>query len=244
MKNIIFFLQENFEDYLQTGAFFASILSSTSLNDLYVVFKIWRLNVPKMWMQSLLWRCLLGETRQKGLLHEQSESGQQLANYLLLQVVHLSMALVSVGMGFFFSTFLCCVEPAAEVLLVLIQSAVIKRSLLISLEHPGQPSCLSGWKSGGWSLVSKDQYVRRKLAALEGSNWARWVGLAKVCSQYGSAISEQPEFKSAVCVFYSSVMSRLLFWGSCCPCSWEVWWQSEQGVVTVWASMFISPNTG
>lgn len=40
MKNIIFFLQENFEDYLQTGAFFASILSSTSLNDLYVVFKI------------------------------------------------------------------------------------------------------------------------------------------------------------------------------------------------------------
>lgn len=42
------------------------------------------------------------------------------------------------------STFLCGVEPAAEVLLVLIQSAVIKRSLLISLEHPGQPSRLSG----------------------------------------------------------------------------------------------------
>ena len=31
-----------------------------------------------------------------------------------------------------------------------------------------------------------------------------------------------------LCVYYSSVMSQLLFQGSHCPCSWEVWWQFEQ----------------
>lgn len=61
-----------------------------------------------------------------------------------------------------------CVEPAAEVLLVLIQSAVIKRSLLISLEHPGQPRCLSGWKSGGWGLVSKNQVCPWEAVSIGG----------------------------------------------------------------------------
>lgn len=69
------------------------------------------------------------------------------------------------GFGFFLNL---CVEPAAEVLLVLIQSAVIKRSLLISLEHPGQPSCLSGWKSGGWGLVSKDQVCPWEAGSIGG----------------------------------------------------------------------------
>lgn len=76
MKNPTFFLQENVEDCLQTNVFFSSILFSTSLNSLCAVFRIWRLNVLKMWMEPLPWRCLLGETRQKGVLHEQNESGQ------------------------------------------------------------------------------------------------------------------------------------------------------------------------
>lgn len=66
------------------------------------------------------------------------------------------MALVFIGaLLFFFLNFLCCMEPAAEVLLGLIKSAVIKRSLLISLEHPGQPSLwLQEWRV---ELVTKDQ---------------------------------------------------------------------------------------
>lgn len=75
-KNIAFFLQENFSDCLQTSAFLASILSSTSLNNLCVVLEIEDAMYQKTWMQSLPRRYLLTETRQKGLLHEQSESGQ------------------------------------------------------------------------------------------------------------------------------------------------------------------------
>lgn len=55
-------------------------------------------------------------------------------------MVHLQVALFFIGALFFSLNFLCCMEPAAEVLLELIKSAVIRRSLLISLEHPGQPS--------------------------------------------------------------------------------------------------------
>lgn len=47
MKNATFFLQENFEDYLQTNAFFASILSSTSLNNLCAVFRILKTQCTK-----------------------------------------------------------------------------------------------------------------------------------------------------------------------------------------------------
>lgn len=79
-------------------------------------------------------------------------------------------------------------EPAAEVLLGLIKSAVIKRSLLISLEHPGQPSlCLQEWRV---ELVTKIRYVPGKLAVLEGLNRACWVGLAELCYQYESTVRE------------------------------------------------------
>lgn len=56
------------------------------------------------------------------------------------------MALFFIGVviGFLSPQAFCCVEPAARVLPVLVQPAVIKRSLLISQEHPGQPSPLSG----------------------------------------------------------------------------------------------------
>lgn len=56
------------------------------------------------------------------------------------------MALFFIGVviGFLSPQAFCYVDPASGVLPVLVQSAVIKRSLLISQEHPGQPSLLSG----------------------------------------------------------------------------------------------------
>lgn len=47
-------------------------------------------------------------------------------------MVHPSIVLLFIGVLFFSSTFLCCVEPASEVLLVLVLSAVIQCSRVIS----------------------------------------------------------------------------------------------------------------
>lgn len=99
-----------------------------------------------------------------------AECSRPMADTLLLQAVHLSMALFFIGVviGFLSPQSFCCVEPAARVLPVLVEPAVIKRSLLISQEHPGQPSLLSGWKSWGWSLVSKDQVCPWEAGSIGG----------------------------------------------------------------------------
>lgn len=107
-----------------------------------------------------------GETRQSCCI-EQSAAGQWLTLCFSKQFICQWPWFYWCGDWVFVSSSFCCVEPAARALPVL-EPAVIKRSLLISQEHPGQPSLLSGWKSWGWSLFSEDQVCPWEAGSIGG----------------------------------------------------------------------------
>lgn len=121
-------------------------------------------------------------------------------------------------------------EPASEVLLVLVLSAVIQCSRVISkLLLDKLVSCQD---EGLEVQLAEIRYGPLGAVLLNGSDWACWVGLSKLCYLDEMAADEQTEFKSGVCVCYSSLMNQLLFWGLYSPCSWEVW-----GSLSRWADL-------
>lgn len=128
---------------------------------------------------------------------------------------------------FFPSTFLWCVEPAAEGLLASVWSAALGCSRLISkLRLDNVVACQVERAEGGvW--LAKIRYVHGKPAVSEGANPACWVGLAQLCYLHEMAVRAQPGLKPGLWVQYSSLMSQLLLWGLYGPCPWKVPWQSE-----------------